>query len=484
MSGKVRGLLVVACVGALLGLVYSAFSTADFVAHLDRQLHPIHCSLMPGLAEAEQIGEGVQGCKAALFSPYSSLWRQRFWGGIPVSLFGLGLFGFAFALSLWGVVTGTGARGAPAVFLVGVGAIAVATSVVMFIISVSELGSVCTLCAGTYVGSGVLLLGAVLAMLAARGQPASLPSSGAYGRWRSSWEDLADDDDAPADEATEASDGPRPEAEAGLDDPERELALAGLRRDGSQAWLGLVLTAQLGLATLLPAIIYVATLPDYASAVRACGRLELKRPKRNDLLLRLSGAGAGPERKALLVMDPLCPACRAFHERMRSTELAAGLSYDVLLLPLDSECNWMLQDSLHPGACMLSQALLCAGSDAGRLLDAIYARQEELLKLSTAKELDRMRAIFAADFPAAFACAKRPEARIRLNRTLHMAVQNALPVLTPQLYIEGQRLCDEDTDLGLEYTLTQLLGPASSGGAAGVRPGAPGRASGPARGRP
>ena len=476
MSGKVRAFLVIACVGALLGLVYSAFSTADFVAHLDRQLHPLHCSLVPGLAEAEQLGEQAQGCQAALFSAYSSLWRQRYWGGVPISLFGLGLFGFGLALSLWGLLTGRGDRGAPLVFLVGTGGVAVGTSLVMFVISMAELGSVCTLCVGTYVGSGVLLLGGVLTLLAARGQPAGARGGPAYRRWRSSWDELADDDDpSPAD----GGDDPRVD----LDSAAREEELAGLRRDGSQVWLGLLLAAQLGVAVFLPAVIYVTVLPDYSRAVRSCGTLELRRPKRNDLLLRLPASAAGPQRPALLVLDPLCPACRAFHERMAASELAGGLAYEVLLLPLDSDCNWMLQDSLHPGACLLSKALLCAGADAPRMLEAIYAQQKELLADSAAKQPDRMRARLAVDFPAAMACADRPEATIRLNRALHFAVQNALPVLTPQLYIEGQRLCDEDTDLGLDYTLAELLGP-SPQGAGAPPPATRGRQGAPGGGRP
>ena len=43
-------------------------------------------------------------------------------------------------------------------------------------------------------------------------------------------------------------------------------------------------------------------------------------------------------------------------------------------------------------------------------------------------------------------------------RSLRWAVANALPVMTPQLFVNGTRLCDEDTDLGLEYTLTRMLG--------------------------
>jgi hypothetical protein len=52
---------------------------------------------------------------------------------------------------------------------------------------------------------------------------------------------------------------------------------------------------------------------------------------------------------------------------------------------------------------------------------------------------------------------------------LRWAVANSLPVVTPQLFVRGQKICDEDTDLGLEYVLSRTL--------AGQRPGEPSRAA-------
>jgi hypothetical protein len=45
---------------------------------------------------------------------------------------------------------------------------------------------------------------------------------------------------------------------------------------------------------------------------------------------------------------------------------------------------------------------------------------------------------------------------VRLNKNLHFAVANAIPVSTPQMYLGQRRVCDEDTDLGLRYTLSRL----------------------------
>ena len=45
---------------------------------------------------------------------------------------------------------------------------------------------------------------------------------------------------------------------------------------------------------------------------------------------------------------------------------------------------------------------------------------------------------------------------MKLNQQLHFAADNAIPVSTPQMYLGDLKVCDEDTDLGLRYTLGQL----------------------------
>ena len=73
--------LVVVLVGAVIGTVFAAVSTYDFVQHLDRQVHNLHCSFIPGASHA-----GESGCQVAMMSPYSSVMRHRIWGGVPISL--------------------------------------------------------------------------------------------------------------------------------------------------------------------------------------------------------------------------------------------------------------------------------------------------------------------------------------------------------------------------------------------------------------
>jgi hypothetical protein len=45
---------------------------------------------------------------------------------------------------------------------------------------------------------------------------------------------------------------------------------------------------------------------------------------------------------------------------------------------------------------------------------------------------------------------------VRLNYHLHFASDNAILVSTPQMYLGKRRVCDEDTDLGLRYTMGVL----------------------------
>ena len=88
-------------IASFLGLFFSAYSTSDFVEHLDRQVHAIHCSFIPGLAAADP--SAGSGCHTALMSAYSSVFRAWVWGGLPMSLLGMATFAFLLfrGIELW-----------------------------------------------------------------------------------------------------------------------------------------------------------------------------------------------------------------------------------------------------------------------------------------------------------------------------------------------------------------------------------------------
>src|SRR5262245_6824491 len=75
---------------AVLGATFAAVSTHDFITHLDRQVHAIHCSFIPGAGN--NLGES--GCRTVMLSPYSSLFRTSMWGGLPISLLALAVFSY------------------------------------------------------------------------------------------------------------------------------------------------------------------------------------------------------------------------------------------------------------------------------------------------------------------------------------------------------------------------------------------------------
>ncbi|HOU53372.1 MAG TPA: vitamin K epoxide reductase family protein [Myxococcota bacterium] len=410
MSLRTTVFLVVALLGGGLGLFYSGSSTVDFTNHLDRQLHPVSCSLLAGLQESSLLDESAAGCKAALFSPYSSFWRDRYWGGIPWSLPAMGLFGFALALALWGLVTRRGHEVAVSVGLMTAGSVALISSAVFFSIAMGQLHTVCKTCVGTYISSVLLDLGAVLVFLSA-------------------WKDRK----AAGDQAD------RPSVRA--------------------SWIGsLVVLAELGLAVGVPFLVYRAALPDYQKYVTQCGTLKTTEDKRGVLLPLTSGDPAGKV-PAVMVVDPQCPACAAFHQRLKESPWFDRLAIQIAPLPLDKDCNWMMTDSMHPGSCLLTQAMICAKDRAGEVLEWSFQHQKEFRPIDKAdRPAQRIREALLARWPEWKGCLDTPETRIALTSTLNWAVDQSLPVLTPQLYIQGKRLCDEDTDLGLEYAMTHLLG--------------------------
>src|SRR5258706_11742529 len=87
----------IALIASLLGLLFASNSTLDYAKHLDRRLHDVHCSFIPGAPATAE----AEACRAAMYSPYSALLKETYWGGIPISLFGVGAFCFFAAFSLY-----------------------------------------------------------------------------------------------------------------------------------------------------------------------------------------------------------------------------------------------------------------------------------------------------------------------------------------------------------------------------------------------
>ncbi|MDP2343021.1 MAG: vitamin K epoxide reductase family protein [Deltaproteobacteria bacterium] len=384
--------LFLVAIAALLGLIFAGVSTSDFIEHLDRQVHSIHCSFIPGAAK--ELGDN--GCKAVMMSVYSSVLRTSLWGGIPVALGAVGVFAFLIMKSLQLALAKTLTRN-ETLFLVVAWALPVLMSVIFGSIAVTKIGEVCKLCVGIYVSSA---LGFGLSIFAhAKASSSSEPMPlGLYARWFGE---------------------------------------------------GVVYVSVL-------VIFYMLFAPQAPKSLEGCGTLVHKEDTAGIFIPMSRGTGTS----AIAVVDPLCPACKGFDERLMSSGLTDQLAMNAVLFPLDSSCNWMVKESMHPGACAVSEAMLCAKAEspdaALDILDWAFANQERLR--ASAKESDApVRSEILEKFPKVKGCLGSSNIKNKVNKSLRWAVQNALPVLTPQLFIGDKRVCDEDTDLGLEYTVTRLL---------------------------
>jgi uncharacterized membrane protein len=344
---------------------------------------------------------GQSGCKDAMLSPWSSFFRRSIWGGLPVSVAALAVFAFLAALSIAILLRRNRTRHDTFFLFAGAMLPAVA-SIIWAVIAATQLGDFCQVCVGMYASSGLLLVLAVVAHV--RAEPAG-GTPRPWGRW-------------------------------GLWFGEGTAAVAAL------------------------VVLYLALVPSERKSLAGCGRLVMTEDKKG-VLLQMPGEGITP---ALSVIDPLCPSCRAFDQRLASSGLDAQLNTRILLFPLDSRCNWMVKQSLHPGACALSEAMLCAPEQAKAILDWAFADQERLLTLGAHDPAAIEREV-AERFPAVSGCVGTSKAKDRVTSSLRFAVANALPVVTPQLYVDDVRLCDEDTDLGLEYTLNHMLNQRAEAGA-------------------
>jgi hypothetical protein len=222
----------------------------------------------------------------------------------------------------------------------------------------------------------------------------------------------------------------------------------------SQGIVGhLIGVVESGVFVLVPTLLYVVLVPDHGRFAGTCGVLPKPEGQASVFVPLDPHPGAAP---AIEVLDPLCPACRGFEERLNASGLAERLDRKAVLFPLDSTCNWMVGDSLHPGACTVSEAVLCAGDQPGPVIAWAFEHQEEVIEATKADPKAAATMVNAA-FPALASCVGGNEVRQRLNRALRWTVANQLPVLTPQLYVNNKKLCDEDTDLGMDFALAKLL---------------------------
>ena len=440
--------LAIAAAAAVCGFAFAAVSTHDFVQHLDRQVHGLHCSFLPGLDQTDV--SGTSGCHVTLMSPYSSVMRESVWGGVPVALPAMAVFAFLGALAIALMALGRQRDVRATGFALAAWGLPVITSIGMGYLSLATLGAVCKLCVGIYASSGVGFLATLGALIVARAaqKPRALPVGA-------------------ADETVKDASPPVQEA-------------LSYRALGAAFVLGVAFV-------LVPVGVYAAAAPDFTGYVGACGTLADGSDPQGVLIPIGTQLNPVP---VIEVLDPLCPACKGFEARFAASSIEASTSRRVLLFPLDDTCNWMVDHALHPGACAISEAVLCAGGEADRVIAWAFENQEAITS-ATREDPGAAARMARQRFPALAECIGSPRVQARLNQSLRWAVQNQLPVLTPQVYVGDARVCDADTDLGMDFVLSRLVeryrpSPRTSGAPAAAqapraaRPSAPPAAAPPA----
>ena len=174
----VKRCLIATAIFALVGVVFAGISTSDFISHLDRQVHSIHCSFIPGGGKV--IGES--GCRTVMMSPYSSLFRTLMWGGLPISLLALAVFSYLAARALDFLRRKQVTRTETSFLLAGT-VLPLGMSVIYGLISAIEIGTVCKLCVGVYVASTGMFISAFAAHIKTEKRPTIYSDRSVFLKW-------------------------------------------------------------------------------------------------------------------------------------------------------------------------------------------------------------------------------------------------------------------------------------------------------------
>jgi hypothetical protein len=117
----------------------------------------------------------------------------------------------------------------------------------------------------------------------------------------------------------------------------------------------------------------------------------------------------------------------------------------------------MLESPIHPGACIVSKAVICGGDRTRQVLEWAYEEQVYLTRAGKAGANVLRAAIKQRWGDDLLRCVDDRKTDVLLNQHLHFASDNSIPVSTPQMYLGGsKRVCDEDTDMGLRFALSEL----------------------------
>jgi uncharacterized membrane protein len=303
--------------------------------------------------------------------------------GIPVAVWGILGFAAIGALAASGLRARRPHAAWPAGLLVLLSGVAVAASLVLAGISKLAIGAWCLLCAGAWI--------VALATLVTAWR--SLPAAGLGAALRADWE-------------------------------------AVRARPGTSAALVAAAVAIVGaLAAAYPRYWVRPAAP--AAARPAASPAPPVSPGAPTPPAASPASPLPPGAELIVYSDYLCPFCARAHEQERAFRATRpDLRFTKRHFPLDSTCNTRVATQMHPGACELARAAICAEAQ-GRfddMDDALYRRQGSPVDAARRLGLDVGR------FQACLT-SREPDARLR--RDIALGVQGGINAL-PSYVAEGR----------------------------------------------
>jgi protein-disulfide isomerase/uncharacterized membrane protein len=332
--------------------LWIAIAASVVGAALSILLVRVHAQAHAGIESFCSVSD-VVNCDRVAMSPYSVAL------GLPVALWGV--FGFALAAAI--ALLALRARGAAGLawsgLLLAIGALAVAVSVVLALLSEVRIGALCLLCAGSWLAWIVIF-----------------------------------------DSARRAC---------------RARGAASAVRDGVA-----LLRARPGRTVLAGALGFGVIAIASAAYPRYWDRPKARPAPGGGAALTTPAAAAAGARVIVEYSDYECPFCARAHEDSR---LLREKRPDVTLVrrqfPLDSSCNPALKAPMHASACMLARAAICA-QEQGRFAemdDALFRNQKERRPVM---DIVRSLGMDPARFQA---CVTSPEAERKLDADIAAGIQ-------------------------------------------------------------
>jgi len=268
----------------------------------------LHAQAHAGVASFCTLND-VVNCDRVATSPYSVFL------GLPVSIWGIVGYALSGALAAWGLASRRAAPTWPTGLLVLVAGAAVAASVALALVSEFLIGALCLLCAASWLVAAALLAAA----------------------WRAC----------------------RPAGVAAAVRADLRVIRASPLRSAALALVGGVALA--GAAAAYPRYWKAASSPAPVRPPAAAPALPAgPGPRAPAASPPPAPPPAGPV-EVVVYTDYECPFCARAHEETKA--LLAGRA-DVVLVhrqfPLDPACNPALKVPMHPNACALARASVCA----------------------------------------------------------------------------------------------------------------------------